>query len=583
VPRRLIIALLTALALTGPAASAGAATTTPGSVQAAPAGSDYVKPAAAAPQEDVAVPLFPIPQSTHAPAGFAISPLQAVALAKRTPAMQAIHRHEHPLLVMVLLMPRIRYEVDFWYHLKPVAAVVVDSHGRVGHIYRGALIFGLYARGNYSDVFDSPWVYLPFGFMFLLPLILMRGATWLDRLDLAVVLSFGVSYALFNNLVFDAAVWLAYPPLIYLLVRLLMRGMRPARRRRPIDVALPTWVLVAGVVLLTAGRIGATLAPKLVMDVAYASLIGAYRILHGQSIYFPSLGHPDTYGAVNYLAYAPFEAIWPVKLWWTYLPAARAATITFDVLTTGGLVLLGTRLRTGRAGLRLGLLFAWLWAACPFSVLGIVKGTNDGLLAMFAVMLMLALSSPMRRGAVLGLATAAKFFPGVLLPVVMAGRGGREHQPLRRALVGFVLAAAGPVALFLPPGGLQEVWSHTIGYQLTRPDIFSPWALHPALAPIKDALEVAAVGLSILCYFRPRGPRSTAQVAALAGAVTIAVQLPALHWFYLYIVWFLPLLIIAVLANGPAPARLSAVPAALDTPAEDSDLEGDARALPAAA
>ena len=44
------------------------------------------------------------------------------------------------------------------------------------------------------------------------------------------------------------------------------------------------------------------------MDVGYASMIGAYKILHGQSIYFPSLGHPDTYGPVNYLAYVPFEA-----------------------------------------------------------------------------------------------------------------------------------------------------------------------------------------------------------------------------------------------------------------------------------
>jgi hypothetical protein len=36
-------------------------------------------------------------------------------------------------------------------------------------------------------------------------------------------------------------------------------------------------------------------------------------------------------------------------------------------------------------------------------------------------------------------------------------------------------------------------------------------------------------------------------VSALAAAVIIAVQLPALHWFYLYIVWFLPLVLIAVL------------------------------------
>jgi hypothetical protein len=40
-------------------------------------------------------------------------------------------------------------------------------------------------------------------------------------------------------------------------------------------------------------------------------------------------------------------------------------------------------------------------------------------------------------------------------------------------------------------------------------------------------------------------------VAALGAAVVIAVQLPAVHWFYLYIVWFLPLVLVAVLGDSP--------------------------------
>ena len=103
-------------------------------------------------------------------------------------------------------------------------------------------------------------------------------------------------------------------------------------------------------------------------------------------------------------------------------------------------------------------------------------------------------------------------------------------------LAGFVIAAGASVALFLPPGGLKEMWNHTIGYQLTRTDIFSIWALHPALSPIKDAVTAFAVILAVLVAFRPRGARTPAQVAALGAAVIIAVQLPALHWFYLYIV-----------------------------------------------
>ena len=35
------------------------------------------------------------------------------------------------------------------------------------------------------------------------------------------------------------------------------------------------------------------------------------------------------------------------------------------------------------------------------------------------------------------------------------------------------------------------------------------------------------------------------QVAALAAAVMIAIELTADHWFYLYIVWFAPLVLVA--------------------------------------
>ena len=51
-------------------------------------------------------------------------------------------------------------------------------------------------------------------------------------------------------------------------------------------------------------------------------------------------------------------------------------------------------------------------------------------------------------------------------------------------------------------------------------------------------------------------------MAALGAAVLIALQLAASHWFYLYIVWFVPLVLVALLAahrvqprrEPPAPA-----------------------------
>ena len=44
------------------------------------------------------------------------------------------------------------------------------------------------------------------------------------------------------------------------------------------------------------------------IDVGYSGVIGAHKILHGQTLYghFPKDDpHGDTYGPVNYLAYVP--------------------------------------------------------------------------------------------------------------------------------------------------------------------------------------------------------------------------------------------------------------------------------------
>jgi Glycosyltransferase family 87 len=531
--RRLILALLSVTVL--------ACAIVPATASAATAG----------PPPDVSAPLFVDQHWSTVPPGFTIDPTQAIAIAKTAPKLRAIHRAEHPLDINVYVWVKAHYEIYFFYHGKLIADQIVGSHGKLGPTYTGPLMLGFYARGHYGQIFDNPWVLASFTAMFLLPLLLLRTRSWFDRLDIAMLLSFGVSYALFDTTHLQAGVWAFYPTLVYLLVRMLIRGFRAKRATGRVDCRLPTAVLVVGLAALVVARIIITLHPSGVIDVATASVLGAYKILHGQSIYYYSLGHGDTYGPINYLVYVPFEWLWPGS--WNYLPAARAATISFDLVTIAGLIVIGTRLRPGRDGRRLGLLLAWLWAACPWSLLDMEKSTNDGLVALLVVLTMLALSKPIRRGVLVGLGAAAKFFPAVLLPLVAVGRGDADQQTIRKVLAGFVIAAGASIAVFLPSGGLKEMWDHTIGFQLTRSDIFSIWALHPALSPIKVALEAFAVILSVLVAFRPRGARTPAQVAALGAAVIIAIQLPALHWFYLYIVWFLPLILIAVLgAEGPA-------------------------------
>jgi hypothetical protein len=65
-------------------------------------------------------------------------------------------------------------------------------------------------------------------------------------------------------------------------------------------------------------------------------------------------------------------------------------------------------------------------------------------------------------------------------------------------------------------------------------------------------LEVVAVLLAGAVAFVPRD-RSLTRLCALAGAVTIAIQLPATHWYYYYIMWFLPFTLVALLVRPAVP------------------------------
>ena len=69
-------------------------------------------------------------------------------------------------------------------------------------------------------------------------------------------------------------------------------------------------------------------------------------------------------------------------------------------------------------------------------------------------------------------------------------------------------------------------------------------------------MRFAAVALAVGVAFVPRF-KTPVQIAALAAAVTIAIQLTAGHWFYFYVVWFLPLVLVAAFA---AQDRIVAAP-----------------------
>src|SRR5205085_4224836 len=133
-----------------------------------------------------------------------------------------------------------------------VAEVDVSASGQVLAVWTGAQVDSYQARGHFDSVFDSPWLFAPFAILFLLPFVDPRPPFRLLHLDLLVLLSFGVSYFLFTDGHFSAAVPLAYPPLLYLLVRMLVAGVRGRRPSGRLVPFLSTRALASGAFLLAA-------------------------------------------------------------------------------------------------------------------------------------------------------------------------------------------------------------------------------------------------------------------------------------------------------------------------------------------
>jgi hypothetical protein len=519
----------------------------------------WAGPAAAAPE-------LKTPESqTVAPPGYELTAKRAIRIAARSETIRAERERHEDFRPAAYTRGPGRWQVSWFDDDREVAQARVDDQlGIVLEAWTGHQVAWSMARG-YEGAFgrklNAPYVWIPLCVLFLLPFVDPRRPFRLLHLDLLVLLGFGVSHYFFNRGEIGVSVPLVYPVLLYLLARLLWSGLRPRERPQRLVPLIPVSWLALALVFLVAFRVGLDVVDSNVIDVGYAGVVGADRIADGDELYGPGFAadveHGDTYGPLTYLSYVPFEQALPWSGTWDDLPAAHGAAIAFDLLTLLGLLLLGRRLRAGPAGRELSIALGYAWVTYPYAIFALQTNSNDTLVGLLTVVAMLALTlAPARcglsaaaRGASIALATAAKVGPLALAPLfATAGAEPTKRAALRNALIfSGVLAAVLAAAFlpFMPDGGLRELYDRTLGYQASRRSPFSVWGQLDSGETYRSVMTGVALLLAVAVAFVPRR-KTPLQVAALGAAVLIAVQLAASHWFYLYIVWFFPLALVAL-------------------------------------
>jgi hypothetical protein len=515
-----------------------------------------------------------------------ITSAEATAAAEKDPNVVK-ERQEHPHLLASPTFKNERWEVGWFEDDHEYALAMVDPEsGEVTESWTGYQVAWEMARGysgEFAHSLNSPFIWIPLCLFFLVGLTDWRRLRRIANLDLLVLIGFGASHFFFNQGNIGVSVPLVYPVLVYLLARCLWIGFRG--RGAGLRPVWPTmWLLIAALFLM-GFRVGLNMADAGAIDVGYAGVTGAHRIIHGEQLYgdWPQDIHSgDTYGPVNYAAYVPFELVWPYSGEWDDLPAAHGASITFDIVTFLLLIVLGMRIRPGPTGRRLGAILAFGWAAFPYTAYVLESDSNDTLIAALLVATLVLLAKPLWRGVTLSLATWAKFVPLVLAPMLLTydpnpappkrravpgEQGVRARNRAQDALfsrlklvlsrssalfvLGFAAVTAAVVTWPLINPGLHTFYERTIAAQAGRSSPFSIWGQDESLEPLRVAILAATGVLAIALAFVPRR-KSLLQVAALAAALMLGVQITLHHWFYLYIVWFFPLLLIALALLEPS-------------------------------
>jgi hypothetical protein len=433
---------------------------------------------------------------------------------------------------------------------KEVAEVKVDDTSWVlDYVWVGDQVGWHMARGEYGAYGKQAnywWVWGPLALVFALAFIRTDRLFSLRNLDVVALLGFLVSHGFFRQGIVYEAVLLWYPPLIYLFVRTLLMGFGVGERVEKTS-NLPTWLLF-GLAGLAGGLVLGLNVDARVIDVGYAGVVGADRILDGTIPYgnMPAdVGTGDTYGPLNYLLYVPFVLIFGFSGEWDFLPAAHALTAFSFVAGALALLFAGWKLAGPKGGA--ALLFAW--AAFPYTLYSANNNTNDIIVAAVSAVGLATAASPIARGASVAAGFSVKLYPLVLGPLWMMHDGAK-----RRPIVDFVLGGVGVFFLTFwvllldghPFEAAKLFYEKTIAFQGARE---TPWTIFnqvPALGFLQQPLLAAVILLAFIVAAWPRH-RTMRRLAAFSAALVIGFQLTTSYWYYPYVTWFEPFVFLALL------------------------------------
>ena len=241
---------------------------------------------------------------------------------------------------------------------------------------------------------------------------------------------------------------------------------------------------------------------------------------------------------------------------WDNLPAAHAAAITFDLLTMLGLFVLGWTIR----GPTTGVVLAYLWAAYPFTSFVLMSNSNDALVALLIVVC--AAGDPL--GGRAGGARRVRGADEVRAAGARAAADARHRSLADPSAASVILYAFAYVFAIVGRDAAGDrlrrlalrSGSDAIAYQANRPAPFSIWGLwggykqglHLPEHIVLGAAVALGLRLAVLCRAASaRWCRSRRSARRSSSRLQMGIT----YWFYLYIIWFFPLVVIALVLAHP--------------------------------